>query len=383
MFALTQLPARYKKRNVGLYRDDGLAVFKGVTGSEAERIKKNLTKQFQSLGLRVTIDVNLKTVNFLDLTLSLKCGKYWPYRKPGDRPLYVNRLSNHPPSILKNLPTAIGRRLTDISSDEKVFSEAVPIYEEALRISGYSEQLVYDDARKQPPRRKEKRPRRRTITWFNPPFSKNVKTNIAQKFLRLVDKHFPKNNKLHQIFNRNTIKVSYSCMPNVGAIIKRHNANVGPPAHSLQPRQCNCRKPNQCPLTGKCLTSGIVYRATVTANGTAIPKYYIGSTDTTFKQRFANHKASFTHAAKANQTALSQHIWSMKRDGIDYHISWEVMTRAPAYSSETKRCDLCLSEKLFIATAEKTSLLNKRTELLAKCRHRNKHRLSNFASAPT
>ena len=96
MFALTQLPARYKKRNVGLYRDDGLAVFKGVTGSEAERIKKNLTKQFQSLGLRVTINVNLKTVNFLDLTLRLKSGKFWPYRKPGDRPLYVNRLSNHP-----------------------------------------------------------------------------------------------------------------------------------------------------------------------------------------------------------------------------------------------------------------------------------------------
>ena len=170
-------------------------------------------------------------------------------------------------------------------------------------------------------------------------------------------------------------------MSNVGAIIKRHNANVGPPAHSLQPRHCNCRKPDQCPLTGKCLTSSIVYRVAVTANGTATPKYYIGSTDTTFKQRCTNHKASF--AAKANQTTLSQHIWSMKRDGIDYHISWEVMTRAPAHSSETKRCDLCLTEKLFIATAEKTSLLNKRTELLAKCRHRNKHHLSDFASAPT
>ena len=52
-----------------------MAIFKGVTGSEAERIKKNLTKQFQSLWLRLTIDVNLKIVNFLDLTLSLKSGK--------------------------------------------------------------------------------------------------------------------------------------------------------------------------------------------------------------------------------------------------------------------------------------------------------------------
>ena len=44
MFALTQLLAKYKKRNLGLYRDNGLAVFKGVTGSEMERIKTRLNE---------------------------------------------------------------------------------------------------------------------------------------------------------------------------------------------------------------------------------------------------------------------------------------------------------------------------------------------------
>ena len=49
----------------------------------------------------------------------------------------------------------------------------------------------------------------------NPPFNINVATNVAKTFLTLIDKHFPKNRRLSKIFNRNTIKVSYSCLPNV------------------------------------------------------------------------------------------------------------------------------------------------------------------------
>ena len=33
--------------------------------------------------------------------------------------------------------------------------------------------------------------------------------------LTLIDKHFPKNKRLSKIFNRNTIKVSYSCLLNL------------------------------------------------------------------------------------------------------------------------------------------------------------------------
>jgi len=58
--------------------------------------------------------------------------------------------------------------------------------------------------------------------WFNPSFSKNVETNIGRKFLRLVDKHFPKHHHLHKIRNRQ-FNISYSCMPNMHAIISAHN----------------------------------------------------------------------------------------------------------------------------------------------------------------
>ena len=50
-----------------------------------------------------TCETNLKAVNFLDVTLNLTTGKYQPYNKPDNDPLYINILSNHPPNIIKNL----------------------------------------------------------------------------------------------------------------------------------------------------------------------------------------------------------------------------------------------------------------------------------------
>ena len=38
-------------------------------------------------------------------------------------------------------------------------------------------------------------------------------------------------------------------------------------------------------------------------------------------------------------------------------------------------CDLCLTEKLIILTADQNTMLNRRDELLESCRHRRKHLL--------
>ena len=48
-----------------------------------------------------------------------------------------------------------------------------------------------------------------------------------------------------KIFNRNTVKVSYSCMPNVAAIIKGHNSQITQRHANAEssPRRCNCRRP--------------------------------------------------------------------------------------------------------------------------------------------
>ena len=93
----------------------------------------------------------------------------------------------------------------------------------ALNKSGYNYNLTY---RKPSPDTKHRKNRPRNIIWFNPPYSQNVKTKVGKCFLTLIDKHFPKSNPLHKILNRNTLKLSYSCMNNVKAIISNHNKAV-------------------------------------------------------------------------------------------------------------------------------------------------------------
>ncbi|KAK3749995.1 hypothetical protein QZH41_000415 [Actinostola sp. cb2023] len=128
--------------DIGLYRDDGLAIL-NKTPKEIEKMKKEICKVFADNDLRITIEANKKVVNFLDVTLDLNTEKYKPYAKPTNIPLYVHSKSNHPPNIIKNIPESINRRLSDISSDEDVFNEAAPVYQEALRKSGYTHKLEY------------------------------------------------------------------------------------------------------------------------------------------------------------------------------------------------------------------------------------------------
>ena len=113
----------------------------------------------------------MKAINFLDLTLSLETSKYCPYYKPNDTLTYINPQSNRPLSIIKSLPSAIGRRLTDIYMyhDEDVFNAAAHAYNDALKVSSYSETITYAKQQKstQAAQRK-RRARERRITWYNP-----------------------------------------------------------------------------------------------------------------------------------------------------------------------------------------------------------------------
>ena len=51
----------------------------------------------------------------------------------------------------------------------------------------------------------------------------NVSTNIGKKIFSLLNKHFPKAHKLHKLFDRNNVKVSYSSLPNFKSVINGHN----------------------------------------------------------------------------------------------------------------------------------------------------------------
>ena len=123
------------------------------------------------------------------------------------------------------------------------------------------------------------------------------------------------------------MKVSYSCIDNLQTIVKKHRKILETSEIPSTENNCNCWKKNHYPLKSSCPTSSVVYNA----------------------------NANFT-------------------------INWSILATAPAYSNKSKRCHLCLTEKLYLVRAKKPSLLNKRTELISKCRHENKFYLANFTS---
>ena len=233
-------------------------------------------------------------------------------------------MSNHPGNIIKNIPDMISKRLSSISSDERSFNETKHEYELALKKSGYQEKLEYQ----KPAQTKKIRQRKRNIVWFNPPFSSNVSTNIGQKFFSLIEKYFPRENPLHKIINRNTIKLSYSCMPNLQKIIKGHNKSVLNKKPNDGTSKCNCLDKTKCPLNGNCLESSLVYKGNVKIIRTGEMHKYIGISNPPFKSRWLDHKKTFNHERYRSNTELSKLIWDLKDKNIEYSIDCEIITFA-------------------------------------------------------
>ena len=196
------------KTNFALCRDDGLILLGKLNGQQMYKKRKTIIKIFN-----IDIQINLKEVDFLDVALNLQNYTYSPYKKANDKLLYIHSSSNLPPQIIKQLPNSISERLSKNSSNQEVFNTAKVEYEDALKKSGYNVDLKYTNNKSEKPKT-----RKRNIISFNPPFTKSFSTNVAKTFLQLVTKHFPRTRKLQKIFNRNTVKVSYSCMNNMSYI---------------------------------------------------------------------------------------------------------------------------------------------------------------------
>ena len=71
--------------NFGLYRDNGLALLRNLNGQQTEKVRKNIVRVFNDIGLSLEIEANLKEVDFLDVSLNLQNRTYRPYKKPNDR----------------------------------------------------------------------------------------------------------------------------------------------------------------------------------------------------------------------------------------------------------------------------------------------------------
>ncbi|XP_057313453.1 uncharacterized protein LOC130654828 [Hydractinia symbiolongicarpus] len=307
-------------KHVGLYRDDGLAIIQNANGPRMNKIRKDIITLFKEDKLSVTIETNLIETDFLDVSFNVNSKTYKPYRKPNNDPLYININSNHPNTVLKVIPTMVNERLIATSCNKKAFDDAKPLYEASLSASGFESTMTYANKPKQRPNRQRK------IIWFNPPFSKNVKTDIGRSFLKIVRKNFSKDHKYYKIFNKNTLKLSYSCSTNIRNIIKGHNKKVLTSEERQKQQPCNCRDKSQCPLNGDCLATCIIYKAEV--KYVDKEEFYYGLCEGEFKERFNNHKKSFRHEKYRNETELSKLIWRLKDDGTDFKISWSIEKRA-------------------------------------------------------
>ena len=177
--------------------------------------------------------------------------------------------------------------------------------------------------------------------------------------------------------------MSYSTCPNVKMHISKHNAKLLREEKAEEEKECKClRKYPECPAQGECQTKSVVYKAEVYVPNVEM-KSYIGLTKNEFIKRFEQHQTAMKNRNSPNATALSKYVWEIKdKIGVHPNIKWKIVTRAHSFSSGSRQCDLCLSEKREILYAKKRTSLNIRDELLYMCRHQIPFRLANFKPKP-
>ena len=115
-------PIMQEQNNVGLYRDDGLGIFRNLS---------------------ITLTTNITSANYLDVNFDLTKGIYKPNRKPKEQPVYINRHSDHPPNTARQISLSVSSRISNISSNQSIFNSSIPMYKEALTKSGFNDDIIY------------------------------------------------------------------------------------------------------------------------------------------------------------------------------------------------------------------------------------------------
>ena len=194
-------------------------MFRNVSWPQSEKIKKNFQRIFRENDLEIVISCNMKRVNSLDVTLNLNDRTYRPYHKPNDEIMYIHWVQ---PSTNDNQAT----------SDRYWITFAQYLFVE-----------------------------------------RDLRLKCTKMHLKSVDKHFSKHHKFRKIFNRNTVKISFSCLPNMKSKISKHNRKIlattqQEPTQSV--KTCSCPRNTICPMAGKCLEKDILYIARIASD---LPNY--------------------------------------------------------------------------------------------------------------
>ena len=182
---------------------------------------------------------------------------------------------------------------------------------------------------------------KRNIIWFNPPYSKSLKRNMGKYFFRLLNKRFPPGHKLYKMFNKNTLKLSYSCTPNLKAKIDGHNKKIlktTPPTKTKFLEKRNLSYQRSLPQW-----KHFIYARVSCDDETYKPKLYKGICETTFKKRNANHKKSFNVEKNKNNTKLSTEYWKLANNKLYPRISWSIKSNYKSTPMQKDEVCVCMT----------------------------------------
>ena len=221
----------------------------------------------------------------------------------------VNIRSIHPPSIIKQLPSRINERISSLVMRCKGIRKSNPGIQRDLTKKWFHATASLHRQDQYKHRKEQEQIKTSQHSVVQPPLQSICTKRCGP---RIPDHEaerdeFPKGHVLRKILNRNTIKVSYSCMGNMKSTINRHMPRFSKLKHQLKERVAIAEKNSRCPLNTACLTESLVYKATVLAENHE-PQTYIGMTEHNFKTRFRSHKMSFENLNYRSSTTLSKYI---------------------------------------------------------------------------
>ena len=310
----------------GMYRDDGLAVFKGQLSTKQiqdwlQAFQTDINDVAENEFLKFTAVIwdptNLhdpetiespnttiaksESFPFLDMEMFWNSNSKLSFKvhlKENQRLKYLNKGSAHTPGCFKAIPSGVFKRLTKLTSldDDNTnckLSELYPTHFEALNNAklikpeqiptlGESKEKMAkekEDTASQALKKRRERDRKRAI-YFKIGFTDFWRKPI-HKVIKEIKAKFPSLSWLR-------ISMSYHRFNNIRELFQGDlNSKLADGLNSLdfEDLDCNCRNREACPYGGRCRRSIVVYRATCLQTG----KQYIGNTQQHVKKRLQQH----------------------------------------------------------------------------------------------
>ena len=160
---LNKISEKYNKNDVGLYRNDGLALFINISDPELESMKKNFQSLFKTYELEIIIECNK---NSSSLSWRLFQPQRWnlqviPQTRQQD---HLHKCTIKLSTKHKQLPQSKEQRLSNSSSDKTIFNEAAAYYEKALSEVGYNVKLKYNPNNKTKQTNKQKQKKEHSMS---------------------------------------------------------------------------------------------------------------------------------------------------------------------------------------------------------------------------